>query len=301
MLRIFLSVCETSSLSASASLFDVNQSTISYAIDAMRKIVGDPLFVKAGRGIVATERALALYQPVKQLVADIESLSVQTLSPEEATSQISISVAVCTPALDEDMAYILQTLRERSLDVHFSVTSLAPRIELERILAEDEADIGIALAQRSYPATLNKCPYGQDELAIFYDPEVRGPVKSLEEYKAAEHAMVSFRKSKTPDKDAPVVQAGIPRNIVVSTPAVPTLWRLMQGTDLITTMPKRLAKTQAPRMASCEMPFKVEPLRYDLVWHRRYEHSGRHTWLRALLLETSRALHGEYGLRKSSF
>ena len=50
-LRVFVAVCETGSVSKTADLFNLNQSTISHTLEKLRSAIGDPLFVKAGRGI----------------------------------------------------------------------------------------------------------------------------------------------------------------------------------------------------------------------------------------------------------
>ena len=65
-LRVFASVCETGSVSRTAELFSLNQSTISHTIDKMRAALGDPLFVKSGRGITPTEKALAVLPRVQK-------------------------------------------------------------------------------------------------------------------------------------------------------------------------------------------------------------------------------------------
>jgi len=75
-LSVFLSFCETGSISKTAVAHNLNQSTISHTIDKMRAAVGDPLFVKAGRGIVPSEAALSLVPRVERQVAELQGLAI---------------------------------------------------------------------------------------------------------------------------------------------------------------------------------------------------------------------------------
>jgi DNA-binding transcriptional LysR family regulator len=56
------------------------------------------------------------------------------------------------------------------------------------------------------------------------------------------------------------------------------------GTDLIATMPRALAETVYHGLAHCAPPLDLPRVEYHLVWHRRYDHSGRNQWLRELVM-----------------
>ena len=60
LLKLLLAVVETGSITGAALQLGVTQSAVSHLLDKLRAITGDPLFVKSGRGIVATQRALLL-------------------------------------------------------------------------------------------------------------------------------------------------------------------------------------------------------------------------------------------------
>ena len=60
LLQVLLAVFEEQSVTRAAQRLDVTQSAVSHQLDKLRAIVGDALFVKSGRGIVATARAEAL-------------------------------------------------------------------------------------------------------------------------------------------------------------------------------------------------------------------------------------------------
>src|SRR3989338_7293136 len=72
LLQLLLTVLDTGSVTAAAQRLGVTQSAVSHGLDRLRAITGDPLFVKAGRGIVATARAEALALPARELLGALE-------------------------------------------------------------------------------------------------------------------------------------------------------------------------------------------------------------------------------------
>ena len=71
LLELLLAVHEEQSITRAALRLGVTQSAVSHLLDKLRAIVGDPLFVRAGRGIVATARADTLAQRARLLLEDL--------------------------------------------------------------------------------------------------------------------------------------------------------------------------------------------------------------------------------------
>src|SRR5574343_1917091 len=67
-LTLLLAVQEEGSITRAAHRLGVTQSAVSHGLDKLRAIVGDPLFVRSGRGIVATARADGLAQQARELL-----------------------------------------------------------------------------------------------------------------------------------------------------------------------------------------------------------------------------------------
>lgn len=278
-LRIFVSVCETRSVSRTAELVGLNQSTISHTLDKMRAAVRDPLFTRSGRGITPTEKALAIVPRVQRILAELEGL-VAAESYDAAFDLKPVAIAIPTPALLLEMKNLYQRLLAASPALQLKITRLAPRERIVDILVHDEADLAIAVAGYRYPAELNAMNLAKDELVIFYDPECRGPVRSAKQYAEARHGAVNFGGKVKSEVDRILQERGMTRRVSMTSPTASMMGDLIKGTDLISTMPKKLATTAYRDLAYCPVPFKVRPLAYELVWHRRYEHSGRNMWLR---------------------
>ena len=72
LLQLLVAVVETGSVTGAAQRLGVTQSAVSHLLDKLRAITGDPLFVKCGRGIVATARAEELAAQARGLLRQLQ-------------------------------------------------------------------------------------------------------------------------------------------------------------------------------------------------------------------------------------
>lgn len=281
-LRVFASICETGSVSRTADAFGVNQSTISHTLDKMRAAVGDPLFIKSGRGITPSEKALTILPRVLKILADLEGL-VTPATYDPTLDKKPFVLAIPTPGLLNDMKALHGNLMSAAPNLEFELRRLAPREQLTHLLQHDEADLAISVAGLRYPTVLNHCHYGSDELAVFFDPDCRAPIGTAEEYAEARHGVVNFGGQTKSVVERALGELGFKRKISLVAPTASMLGDLIRGTDVVATMPKRLAATYHG-LKHTQPPFVLPAIEYQLVWHRRYEQSGRNMWLRRMAL-----------------
>lgn len=289
-LRIFSSVCQTKSVSRTAEIFELNQSTISHSIDKMRAAVGDQLFVKSGRGIIPTEKSLILYTRVQRILADIEGL-LEADNYDAAYDSKPFRIGLPSPAFLQDMKKLHSSLTASSPDARLELCRLVPRSRVAEMLELDEADLTISVGSFRYPATLNYCRYGSDEFVVFYDPEVREEIRTVEEYSSARHGLVDHGGNMKSVVETSLLEMNLKRKITMIAPTTSMLGDLIKGTDIIATMPKRLADSAFSTLSYSTPPLELPDVVYDLVWHRRYEYSGRNSWLREKMLEISDSLY----------
>lgn len=75
LLNTLVAVVEAGSVTAAAQRLGVTQSAVSHLIDKLRQITGDPLFVKSGRGIVATACAEDLAVRARELLFQLQGFA----------------------------------------------------------------------------------------------------------------------------------------------------------------------------------------------------------------------------------
>jgi DNA-binding transcriptional LysR family regulator len=84
LLQLLVAVVEVGSITGAAQRLGVTQSAVSHLLDKLRAITGDPLFVKSGRGIVATARAEALAAQARELLGALERFARSASSTRRA-------------------------------------------------------------------------------------------------------------------------------------------------------------------------------------------------------------------------
>ena len=92
LLKLLVAVVETGSITGAAHRLGVTQSAVSHLLDKLRAITGDPLFVKSGRGIVATAHAGELVAQARELLGGMERFAMSGAF-DPATWATTITIA----------------------------------------------------------------------------------------------------------------------------------------------------------------------------------------------------------------
>ena len=74
LLTLLVAVVEERSVTRAAQRLGVSQSAVSHLLDKLRAIVGDPLVVRSGRGIVPTGRAELLADRARPVLDDLRGV-----------------------------------------------------------------------------------------------------------------------------------------------------------------------------------------------------------------------------------
>ena len=284
-LKLFLAVLDKGSLSAASEELDLNQSTVSYTLERLRDALGDPLFVKSGRGVTPTSHAHSIAPRIRELLVDLESIAAAgDFHAERQTQPIVIATNVMEwlPQCDE----IFRNIRAVAPHVPIGFRELGSRENIFPLLDSQNIDLAITVRSNNLPAVLNRIPLYKFPQVCFFDPSQRGPVSTPEEYSAAVHAVMDFGGTTKSTIDSTLDSLSLSRRIGLRAPNIHVLANMMLGTEMITTMQVDLARHALSKFDYCTPPISVPEVQFDLVWHRRSEQSGRHIWLRNLVQNT---------------
>ena len=112
LLQLLMAVVETGSVTRAAERLGVTQSAVSHLLDKLRTITGDPLFVKSGRGIVATARAEKLAVQARELLSSLHGFA-QSDPFDAARWQAHITIAANDIQVPAAKAKLLEEAEER--------------------------------------------------------------------------------------------------------------------------------------------------------------------------------------------
>lgn len=287
-LRLFLAVLETGSVTAAAAELGLTQSAVSHALQKLRAITRDPLFVKSGRGIVATAHAEALAEEARIILATMKDFS-RGARFDPSVADISLVVAANDLQRDLLLPGFVQTLEQALARVRLRVIpSDAPTAD---ILREGGCDLLVTPFPPDAIDLLQRNLF-RDEYVCFYDPAIRPAPADREAYLAARHVTVVYPDRTRLVFDAQMEALGLRRDFVVSVASFSGVAAFLRGTDRLATLPRLLGAGSMRGFAAAPIPGrpKVDPLSMSLVWHRRHAADPAMTFVRGLLMRHAGAI-----------
>lgn len=283
LLQLLVAVVEVGSITGAAQRLGVTQSAVSHLLDKLRAITGDALFVKSGRGIVATAHAEALAVKARQLLAAMEGFALAGAF-EPLRWRGTFTIAANDFQRDVLLPPLMARLRQQAPGVALRVIpSNIPSLEMLRqehcqlVISPRPPDGGDVMQKRLF----------EDSYRVFYDPTQRSAPQTAADYLAAEHITVVYEQRRALDLDQWLAARGVQRQFKVMVPGFAALPAFVRGSQLLTTAPGLLHQHLFKDLAHAEVPLPCPPMPMYMIWHRRYQNEGAHQWLREQLSQVA--------------
>ena len=285
LLRVFDAVLHDRTVTAAAARLGLTQPAVSNALGRLRQLLGDPLFVRTASGMEATPFARGVADPVRQALALIETALARGPGFEPATATRAFRFYMS----DLGQVEFLPPLVER-------VQRLAPGVRLEAV-AVDIEDIADALASGALDIVVGFLPGLGPPIArraLFRDPYVclmrtDHPIERLTKKKflEASHALVTYRAGGHRVIEEALERAGVARRIALRVPHFTVMPMVLERTDLILTLPARVARVYESRgrFKSLPPPVPIPAAEVAVHWHERFDGDPGNRWLRQQVVE----------------
>lgn len=286
LLQTFHAVHATGNVTRAAERLGVSQPTVSHALQKLRRLHGDPLFVRTQGGMAPTAKAQRLAKAVEQALATLDV------------------------ALREGEAYD-PARSERTFRLH--LTDIGETIFLPpliRSFAIDATRVRVAAFQLDDRDILPALESGRIDLALGYIPALTGAQRR---FLLAEQYVVVMRAghplgARSPTRSAlaslhyalvrshpatgrALADLGLVDRIRVELPHFMVLPRILADTDLAAMMPSRLAATFQSLGDYVVWRPRLGLPRFDVSvhWYWRFTNEPGNRWLRERII----ALFGE--------
>jgi DNA-binding transcriptional LysR family regulator len=279
LLALLVAVVEERSVTRAALRLEVSQSAVSHLLDKLRGIVGDPLVVRSGRGIVPTARAELLAQRARPLLDELRGF-VSAGGFDPARLRGPIVIAANDLQRDLLLPALLDRLRAEAPGASLQVMpSGVPGAEL---LRDGQCQLLITPRPPDAADLVQKRLFSDRHL-VFYDAAVRPAPASLADYLAADHVTVVYHPHRLLDLDQTLARQGVQRRFVASVPGFAGVPALLRGSARIATAPSLLGSGLFRGLAAVETPLPCPALPMFLVWHVRHQADPLQAWLRGLV------------------
>lgn len=279
LLQLLVAIVEEGSVTRAALRMGVSQSAVSHLIGKLRAIVGDPLMVKSGRGIVTTVRAQQLAVQARELLESMRRFAI-TDDFNPASLRTTFTIAANDFQRDLLLPPLMKRLHEQAPGVSLRV--LSSGVPSADMLREGQCQLIISPRPPDGTDVLQKRLF-EDQYRVFYDHTQREAPRSLQEYLDADHITVLYEPRRSLDVDNSLAAAGVHRRFAVFVPGFVAIRPFLSGTTMLATVPGLLRTTMMSGLRDCSLPTHSDTLPMYMIWHLRYRHDPVHTWLRLQL------------------
>ena len=271
------------SVASAARRLRLSPSAMSRALARLREVTGDPLLVRAGRGLVPTPRAIELRAQVGPLVdganavlrpaekLDLSKLDrrftlrtsegfVETFGPDLLTMVAGQAPGVTLQFLtkpDKESA----PLRDREVDLETGVIDAETAPELRALPLFEDRWVGVVRQGHSL---------------------TQGPM-TASRFASAGHILVLRRGLHSREIDDAVQVTGLERRIATVVNGFSTTLALARETDFVATVPERHTEGLRKGLHSFALPIEIAPFTISMLWHPRMDGDLAHRWLRGCL------------------
>ncbi|CAM5296690.1 LysR family transcriptional regulator [Streptomyces abikoensis] len=279
------------SVTAAADRLGLSGPAMSRTLGRIRRALGDPVLVRAGRRMVPTPRALAMRGEVRRVLADARALFTAAAPCDPAALERTFTLSAHDSQVMAFGAPLLaRTARE------------APGVTL-RFLAEGATgvpslrdgalDLEIGVIDRSEPE-IRVEPLLTDRMVGVVragHPLLDGPV-TLRRFAAAGHLLDTRRGRLSGPVDEALAAHGLRRRIVGTAPTFASALFVIAGSDAVGLTAERVARPAADALGlvTFEVPLDLPLLHFSMAWHPRHEEDSGHRWLRGVVRDTVRAM-----------
>ena len=278
------------SVARAARRLRLSPSAMSRALARLRETTGDPLLVRAGRGLVPTPRALELREQVSQLVQDADAVLRPAKKPnlkklvrtftlrtrdgfvENFGPDLIARVAAEAPGVR--LCFVEKTnkestsLRDGTVDLETGVIgkTTGPEVRVQALFR----DRFVGVVRTGHPLCLG---------------EITPP-----RYAAARHIVVSQRGLDKGPIDEAMIPFGLERQIATIVGGFSTALALARASDLIASVPERHTGNLRAGMHSFPLPVSMPEFTVSLLWHPRLDADLAHRWLRGCVRDICAAI-----------
>jgi len=286
------------SVTGAARRLGLSASAMSRTLTRLRKVTGDPLLVRAGRGLVPTPHAASLRARVHELTRDVQSVLRPPATTLDLASLAQTFTIRANPAFVEFVAVPLLS----------ALTEQAPKVRLRFLPKPDKAaaplregliDLEIGVVETTAPELRMRRLFEDCWLGVarrghpFFD----GPAVTVERYAACRHVVASATGEPFGPVDAALAALGLQREVAVVVPGFGDVLRIARGSTLIGLVPRSCLGgasngqrfLEESGLQAFSLPVRTPNFMVSALWHPRLDTDPAQRWLRGVVLSVCRA------------
>lgn len=265
----------------------ISQPAVSNSLAKLRKLFGDELFLRTPKGMEPTPFADQLAESVSYALAMIHSGVNQRTSFDPSTAQRSFTIGMTDIGEITFLPALIERLHRDAPGVVLSTVRNAA-INLRDELESGKVDLGIGLLPQLKAGFFQRRLFSQRYVCLMRRGHRLDKRRiTLAEYAAAEHLVVVSAGTGHGKVDELLQRSGVARQVRLTVPHYVSVGHILQGSDLVTTVPERLADRllEPFGLAKVPHPARLPDIAINVFWHAKYHRAPANRWLRGIVFE----------------
>lgn len=282
LMVVFETLMQERNVTRAAEKLFLGQPTISAALNRLRSLLNDPLFIRVGHRMEPTARA---HEILKHLTPALDAMSTALSLSREFDP--SVSKMTFRIGLSDDVEFgllpaMLRAIREKAPGVVIVVKHV-DYLNISEVLMSGDISVGVCLT-RGLPANAKRKLLRNVQPRLVRADRSATPM-TLDEYCSRPHVVVSHVASVSSFADEWLAALGRKRDVVLSVPQFTTLPALMAGTDLIAGLSDYAASAMSALglLHDEPMPFETPGLDLSMTWLSVMDNDPAERWMRGMI------------------
>ena len=287
LLLLFSHIYRERSISSAALKLNLSQSAGSNSLARLRDCIQDPLFTRTSRGMMPTFRAKQLADPINQALDLIQNSLKNKEDFDYSVSDRTFIIAVEDYGEAVILPRFIDWLSVVAPNIRIQIR-LEPSIALKEELEKGQVDLALDYFVLDGKKFQNYCIGTETLLSMTRSdhPDINEKL-GLDTYLKLRHIRLMPRTKTMPMIDLALAKKGLQRQIAVEVPHFLSMPFMVQKTNLICTLPKRMATLYADyfQLRLYTPPLRIPKFPVYLLWHESVHEDVGHKWLRNSLIE----------------
>jgi DNA-binding transcriptional LysR family regulator len=288
LLQCFQALLTEQNVGRAARVVGIAQPSMSHALNRLRLLFDDPLFVNVHGVMAPTARAQSLAGRLNDVLVSTELLlsSADTFDPRTAVLDLTIMAAeyveyVLLPPLLKAIGEVAPGVR-----LNFETANRERALEL---MERGEIDFRFAWWTEPAPALRFKTLFSDHFVCVARagHPAVHDGHIAEQAFLDGRHAVVQRTRSGLTYQalEFAFTQRSRVRNVAVHVQDALSLCNVVSQSDLLAALPERFAARLAPLfgLQVASLPLEVGMARQSMYWHERTHKLPSHRWFRDLV------------------
>lgn len=287
LLLAFSVLMQERNVSRAAERLLLGQPGLSAALRRLRETLDDELFVRVGRGLQPTPRALSIAPAIEDALSGIERAIRPPAAFDPADWQGEFRVGMCDNLESSFFGPLVARLRELAPNARLVSVAFDKR-DAARLLDEGAYDFSISVHDE--PASWHiRAPLFEQASLCIYDPRhLKCPAPlTLKQFASAPHVTVSIEGAISTNVDAALARLGYRRQVVATAPRFSALPMTLRAIPAIATIPESIARCMAQLhdLTVSVPPFELPADPVTMLYRRIDQADSRAVWLRRLFVD----------------